>query len=126
GWAAINRGEAEPRISPQELDRAIQQAVRDLGRVQQALGSEGELSQDVRELIGEMQKLDPKRFPGNPQLLNGLHGRVLAEIEQVELRLRRMLDEQQGGNIRSTAGRPVPPGYAEAVAEYYRRLSRNP
>jgi hypothetical protein len=36
-----------------------------------------------------------------------------------------MLDEQAGGNVRSTASQPVPAGYAEAVAEYFRRLSRD-
>jgi hypothetical protein len=70
-----------------------------------------------------MQRLDPKRFPGNPELLSNLHGRILAEVEQLELQLRRMVDDK-GGRVRSTSGDPAPPGYADAVAEYFRRLSK--
>ena len=38
--------------------------------------------------------------------------------------LRRMLDGEQGAYVRSGSTEPVPPGYADAVAEYFRRLSK--
>ena len=131
GWTAINRGEAlpgpagpeAPRTSPQEMERAYREGVRDLGRLRQSLEGNPELARDVQDLIREMQRLDPGRFPGNPELLNQLHARVLAEVEQVELELRRMVDDKEGGRVRSTSGDPAPPGYADAVAEYFRRLS---
>ena len=44
-------------------------------------------------------------------------------IEQIELQLRRLLDDQAGG-VRSGSAEPVPPGYSDAVAEYFRRLSK--
>ena len=56
--------------------------------------------------------------------MNRIEGQMLAGVEQIELQLRRMLDEQEGGNVRSGATDRVPPGYADAVAEYFRRLSK--
>jgi serine/threonine-protein kinase len=92
-------------------------------RLQRAIEDNPELSRDVQGLIREMQRLDPKNFPGNPELLSNLHGRILAEVEQLELQLRRMV-EDKGGRVRSTSGEAAPAGYADAVAEYFRRLSK--
>jgi hypothetical protein len=130
-WSAINRGDWQPapgraeapRTSPEDLERAYQGGIRDLGRLQRAIEDNPELSRDVQGLIREMQRLDPKNFPGNPELLSNLHGRILAEVEQLELQLRRMV-EDKGGRVRSTSGEAAPAGYADAVAEYFRRLSK--
>ena len=40
------------------------------------------------------------------------------------MKLRRQVEEQQTGTVRSGAGERIPPGYAEQVADYYRRLSK--
>jgi len=47
----------------------------------------------------------------------------LDNMDQVELELRRLADAQQTGSVRSGASQPIPPGYADAVAEYFRRLA---
>jgi hypothetical protein len=70
-----------------------------------------------------MQRLDPARF-GQPALVEQLRTQVLTGLEQLELQLRRQQDQEQGGQVRSSAGRPVPAGYQEPVAEYFRRLSK--
>jgi hypothetical protein len=129
----MNRGDRQPApggvptqpTDIQSVERLHRESLRDLGRLQQSLEGNPEVTRDIQELIREMQRLDPSRFPGNPEMVERLRYQVLAGIEQVELRLRRMLDEQAGGNVRSTASQPVPAGYAEAVAEYFRRLSRD-
>ena len=127
GYSAMNRGDWQPAPGgrAEDMERAYQQGVRDLGRLQEMLAGQPELARDVEGLMREMQRLDPKRFPGNPELLSRMHSQVLAEVEQMELRLRRMLDGEQGGNVRSSAGQPPPPEYADAVAEYFRRLSKD-
>jgi hypothetical protein len=51
-------------------------------------------------------------------------GNALAQLEQIELELRRKIDGDAPGQVRSGPGEPVPPGYAEAVADYFRRLSK--
>ena len=81
-----------------------------------------QISQDLRDQIRALYQLDPLS-PGSPELMNRIASQMLGGVEQVELQLRRMLDDQ-GGNVRSGAAEPVPPGYADAVAEYFRRLSK--
>jgi hypothetical protein len=72
-----------------------------------------------------MERLDPSRFPGNPALVEQLHSQVLADVDKLELQLRRQLDDKDAGQVRSGDTKTVPQGYEESVAEYYRRLSKN-
>ena len=62
---------------------------------------------------------------GSPLLDDRIKNQLLGEIEQIELQLRRLVEDKQGGNVRSGASQPVPPGYANAVAEYFRKLSKD-
>jgi hypothetical protein len=70
-----------------------------------------------------MQFLDPKRFPGNPAMVEQMHREVLSSIDRLELQLQR-----DGASSEARTGKSdiVPTGYQESVAEYYRRLSKNP
>jgi len=89
------------------------------------LESNPQISKDLRDQIRELYRLDPNLGLGNnPELLNRIEGQMLAGVEQIELQLRRMLDDQSGGTVRSGSSEPVPPGYADAVAEYFRKLSK--
>jgi hypothetical protein len=45
--------------------------------------------------------------------------RALAQAEQLRRRM-----EQKGGSVRSAASERAPEGYADAVAEYYRRVAK--
>jgi hypothetical protein len=105
-------------------EQAYREAVRDLGRLREALGENPEMMGDMQQLIREMQRLDPRQFPGNPQLLERMRTNVLPGLEQLALQLRRKLDDQQGVAARAGAPEPAPPGYADSVAEYFRKLSR--
>ena len=71
----------------------------------------------------EMSRLDPKRFPGNPEMVERLRQQVVGGIEHLELQLRRKLDDG-GGSVRLGASEPVPQGYTKSVAEYFRKLSK--
>jgi len=73
-----------------------------------------------------MQRLDPRRFPGNPAMLDELYARVLSGVDRLELQLRHEPAESQPGQVRSDNPAPMPAGYQTAVAEYFRRLSKNP
>ena len=78
---------------------------------------------DVQELIREVQRLGPGNFPGDPALVDQLRTQLLANVDKLELQLRRDLDAQQSGQIRSGDSYRVPEGYQDPVAEYFRRLS---
>jgi hypothetical protein len=82
-----------------------------------------QIGKDLRDTIQNLYRLDPRLSPGNPELMNRIESQMLSGIEQIELQLRRQLDDQ-GGAVRSGSAEPVPQGYADAVAEYFRRLSK--
>ena len=107
------------------VERAYSDALSALERLRQSGGSM-ETQQEAERLIRRMQQLDPNRFPGNPELLARLRGEILPGLEQLELMLRRDLDQNRNGQVRTDTGARVPPKYADAVADYYRRLSRPP
>ena len=50
---------------------------------------------------------------------------MIGDIQQVEMELRRKVDDTNGGNIRSAGNEPVPPGFEDKVADYFRRLSKS-
>ena len=112
---------------PGDLQRNIQQNVQqnieELGQLRQQLQDDPEAARQVDALIQEMQRLDPRRFPGNPALVEQLHAQVLNDVDKLELQLRRQA-EDKSGQIRSTDSAPVPSGYQDAVADYFRRLSK--
>ncbi len=115
----------QPDNSPVPPQRAYDDSLRDLNQLRQAVRDDPEMAKQVQELIQEMERLDPSRFPGNPALVEQLHSQVLADVDKLELQLRRQLDDKDSGQVRSGDTKTVPQGYEESVAEYYRRLSKN-
>jgi hypothetical protein len=71
-----------------------------------------------------VQGLPNSRFANNPKLLNEEYRKMLAMLEQLELQVRRQVEEDSGGQVRSIVADPVPEQYREAVAEYFRKLSQ--
>ena len=115
----------QPDNSPIPPQRAYQDSLRDLDQLRQAVREDPEMAREVQDLIREMQRYDPSRHPENPALVEQLHAEVLATVDKLELQLRRQLDDKQSGQVRSGDSRPVPAGYEDSVADYYRRLSKN-
>ncbi len=133
GWAgdASNRGDWQPlppgRLpNPGDVDRAFREGRFELNNIERALMSDAELAREVEALRKEMRELGnlSQRFPGNPGLLNREQQLLLNHVQQLELMLRRKADEKQGAQVRAQSEQPVPEGYRKAVAEYFRRLSR--
>ena len=106
--------------------RNYEDAVRDVNRLEGAVRDNPEMLRQLRDLGAMLPRLDPNRYPnGMPRDLEKLWAEAVANIEQVEVMLRRKVEDQQGGSIRSATPQPPPPGYADAVAEYFRRLSKD-
>ena len=59
-------------------------------------------------------------------MVEKLHNRVLGEVDRLELELQRASEAKQSGHVHNADSQPVPPGYEDAVAEYFRRLSKTP
>jgi hypothetical protein len=134
-WGNINTGNnrygqagqrpAPPDASgnPADTERTYQQGVRELNQLRQMVQGDPQATKEVQELARQMQQLDPSRFPGNPAMVEQMHREVLSSIDRIELQLQR-----DGASTEARTGKPyaVPAGYQDSVAEYYRRLSKNP
>jgi hypothetical protein len=112
--------------TPAEIQRAYDEAMRELNALRQSFQGQPAPLADLQELIRYMQRLDPSRFPGNPAMLEELHDQVLTSVDKLELRLRRQEDDNGAGQVRSGDSLPIPAGYQDSVADYFRRLSKNP
>jgi len=96
--------------------------MRELNQLRQMVQGDQQAMKEVQELAKQMQQLDPSRFPGNPAMVEQMHREMLSSIDRIELQL------QRDGASEARTGKPyaVPAGYQDSVAEYYRRLSKNP
>lgn len=123
-YSALNEGTLEPDWNRNAEARrgAWAEAMRELRQLQEEGAVSDETQAELQRLLRRMQQLDPARF-GSPLLTARIENELLPQLEQVELRLRKELSAQ-GGAPRAAPEAKAPPGYAEAVAEYFRRLSR--
>ena len=106
------------------MEQAIREGARVVPRLARNLQSDGIYKEDLEEIRRFAQGLPNSRFKGNPELLTQEYRRLLSLLEQLELQVRRKVEEEQGGQVRTSVSEPVPEEYREAVAEYFRRLSR--
>lgn len=107
--------------NPQDSERFIQQQMHDLEQLRRTLRGDPNLSKEIRDLTQRMQSLDPKRFPGNPALVDQMRNEMLGSIDRMELQL---LNQGTSSDARSGRSSAIPEGYQNAVADYYRRLSQ--
>ncbi len=109
--------------NPADTERTIDQGKRQLNQLQQMVKDDPQAAKGVAEMERQMQRLDPSRFPGNPAMVEQMHRELLGSLDKLELQLR-----HDGAAADARTGKPnaVPAGYQESVADYYRRLSKNP
>ena len=108
-----------------EMERAVREGARLVPGITRQLRGSGIDDQELSELRRYVGGLSHDRFAGNPRLLQEEHRKLLSLIEQLELQVRRQVEQDGGGaNVRAGVNEPVPEHYREAVAEYYRRLSQ--
>jgi hypothetical protein len=109
--------------SPAQSEAAYGELMRDLARLRGAVADDKDAAKEYGELVKQAQQLDPKRWATNGQLTDTINAQMANAIDEVELLIRRKLDANDG-SVRSPNPRNTPPGYANAVAEYYKRLSK--
>ncbi len=103
--------------------KAIDQGLQELNQLRALAKNDPAALKEIDDLVKSMQNLDPSRFPGNPAMVEKLHTQVLNDVDKLELQLRRNPDSASG-EVRTAKPKAVPPGYEDAVAEYYRRLGK--
>jgi hypothetical protein len=70
-----------------------------------------------------MRSLNPV-YQNEAELVQRISREILPSMERLELELRRKLDDKNGDQVRSAGTETIPPGYAGAVADYFRKLSK--
>jgi hypothetical protein len=107
------------------MEEALQQGSQSVPRLTEQLRSQGIYQEDLEDIRRFVRGLSDSRFAGNPKLLQEEYRKMLGLLEQLELQVRRQIEEDKGGNqVRSIVAEPVPEQYRDAVAEYFRRLSQ--
>ncbi len=114
---------ADASGNPADTERTFDQGLRELNQLRQMVRDDPQAAKDVADLTRQMQNLDPRRFPGNPEMVEHMHQEILSSVDKLELQLQR-----DGAASEARTGKPatIPTGYQESVAEYYRKLSKNP
>ena len=125
GGPAYGNGEPRGPVNPQDFTNNYNQTLQTLRQLQQqAQGNDPAMVQDLQNLIRDMQRLNPNTYANDPLLAERIQSTLMGGIQQVEMELRRKVEESNGtGSVRSAGGEKVPQGYQDKVADYYRKLS---
>jgi hypothetical protein len=122
-------GNGDPRngnVRPEDFQNNYAQTLQTLRQLeQQAQGNDPAMVKDLQNLIRDMQRLNPNTYANDPLLAERIQGALMGGVQQVEMELRRKVEDANGtGSVRSAGGERVPQGYQDKVAEYYRKLSK--
>ena len=64
-------------------------------------------ARDIQSLIRDMRRLDPITYSNDPLLAERIQS-TLAGVQQVEMELRRKVEDSHGGSVRSPGGEKSP------------------
>jgi hypothetical protein len=113
-------------VRPEDFQNTYRDTVQSLRQLEQQAQADPNMLKDIQTLMRDLQRLDPYTYANDPLLAERIHAALMSGVEQVEMELRRKVDEAAGnGSVRSPGGETVPQGYADAVAEYFRKLSKS-
>ena len=82
-----------------------------------------DLGREIQDLSRELSRLQVGQT-ASPELDARIGREILPKLEALEVQLRRQAGEAETGQVRSGASDRVPAGYTDAVAEYFRKLSK--
>jgi hypothetical protein len=122
GGGDARMGQLPPSQTP---DQAYGDLMRDIGRLRAQVdaGNDKDLAREYQDLVRKAQQMDPRHMTNDAQLGAIVGAQAMNQVDELELVLRKKLAASDG-SIRSTNPRVIPPGYADQVAEYTKRLSK--
>ena len=113
----------EQAATIQELEDRLEEAGRDLLALGSRLRTEG-LTAEELEAVRRLGDSLRGGLTGNPELIEQEFLAMLSLVEQLELQLAQSALGADESGVRTEAPAQVAQGYQNAVAEYFRRLSR--
>jgi hypothetical protein len=96
----------EGPVRPQDFQQTYRNTMQSLQQLQGQLRDDPNMARDIQGLMRDLREINPFAGGSDP---------LLAERIQAN----------GGGSVRSPGGEKVPPGYADKVAEYYRKLGKS-
>ncbi|MEE8543715.1 MAG: hypothetical protein V3S94_07640, partial [Gammaproteobacteria bacterium] len=106
-----------------ELEERLNEAGRDLLVLGSRLRAEG-LTDEELAAVRRLGDALRGGLTGNPELIEQEFLAMLNLVEQLELQLARSASGADESGVRTEAPAQVAQGYQDAVADYFRRLSR--
>lgn len=107
---------------PVPMEQAYRESLRDLNQLRDFIRDNPDIQGDYSNLS---HALNPGFVTNDAELANRLSHEVLPELERLELDVRRKLEDKSSDQVRSAGTETVPPGYSDAVADYFRKLSQS-
>ena len=102
---------------------AIRDYTRELNDMREQFKDNPDISKQIGDVERDLSRLQVGDI-GSSELQNRLNHVVLPNLEALEVQMRREAEKQSGDQVRSGTTDRVPPGYTDAVAEYFRKLSK--
>ncbi len=112
-----------PLNQPVDPNATARNAARDLNDMRQLFKDNPDIQKEITEVERELQKLTIGDI-ATPELQQRLNREILPNLEALEVKLRREVEEKGGGQVKSGATDKVPAGFSSAVEEYFRKLSK--
>jgi hypothetical protein len=114
------RGGPGPVAPHNGMEQGYRESIRDMGQLRDFIKEHPEFSKDV---LGLLHAMNPA-YVNDAELSARINREVIPQMEKIELELRRLLDEKNSNEVRSAGSEKVPAGYSDAIAEYFRKLSK--
>jgi len=121
GGGPVTPGNGYAADGPLPIEQAYRESLRDLNQLRDFVRANPDVAGDYSNLS---RALNPQFATNDGELSQRLSHEVLPEIERLELELRRKLEDKNSDQVRSAGSETVPPGYSDAVADYFRKLSK--
>ena len=117
-------GDARQRLrrdAPLPMEQAYRESLRDLNQLRDFVRQNPDVAGDYSNLS---RALNPAYASNDAELSNRLSHEVLPEMERLELEIRRKLEEKNSDQVRARARKPCRLDIPNAVADYFRKLSK--
>jgi hypothetical protein len=121
GGGPVTPGNGSAADGPLPIEQAYRESLRDLNQLRDFVRANPDVAGDYSNLS---RALNPQFATNDGELSQRLSHEVLPELERLELELRRKLEDKNSDQVRSAGSETVPPGYSDAVADYFRKLSK--
>jgi len=111
-------------LNPTRLGKDWEGRLREAKALSRMLRDNPELARQASDLLEQMNNLSPKDILDDPEEASRLRQGIIAGLHQLELDIRRLIQQDGEAFVHLTNDENVPPEFRKLVAEYYRKLSR--